>query len=81
MALLKPKMVPILGVDVSSTSIKILEFSKTSKDTYRVESYAVEPLPTNAVTEKTIQDIEAIAICPPLVTVAKIFFVTLPFPS
>ena len=59
-ALLKPKKVPILGVDVSSTSVKILELSKTSKDSYRVESYAVEPLPANAVTEKNIQDIEAV---------------------
>lgn len=50
---------PILGIDISSTSVKVLEFSK-SKDGYRVESYAVEPLPTNAVTEKTVQDVEAV---------------------
>jgi type IV pilus assembly protein PilM len=51
---------PILGIDVSSTSVKVLEFSKY-RDGYRVESYAVEPLPTNAVTDKTIQDVEAVA--------------------
>jgi type IV pilus assembly protein PilM len=50
---------PILGIDISSTSVKLLEFSK-SKDGYRVESYAVEPLPTSAVTEKNIQDVEAV---------------------
>ena len=53
------KKVPILGVDVSSTSVKVLEFSKI-KDGYRLESYAVEPLPANAVTDKTIQDVEAV---------------------
>ncbi len=59
MLFLNSKKQPILGIDVSSTSIKVLELSKT-KDNYRVESYAVEPLPTNAVTEKSIQDIEAV---------------------
>jgi type IV pilus assembly protein PilM len=59
---LKQKKVPILGVDVSSTSIKILEFSKT-KDSYRVESYAVEPLPPNVVTEKEIKEVEAVGEC------------------
>lgn len=59
MFVLGSKKSPILGIDISSTSVKLLEFSK-SKDGYRVESYAVEPLPTNAVTEKTIQDVEAV---------------------
>lgn len=59
MFVLGPQKPPILGIDISSTSVKVLEFSK-SKDGYRVESYAVEPLPTTAVTEKTIQDVEAV---------------------
>ena len=62
MAFLRPKKVPILGVDISSTSVKVLEFSKSSKDSYRVESYAVEPLPANAVVEKTIQEAEIPAV-------------------
>lgn len=53
------KKPPMVGVDISSTAVKVIEFSK-SKDGYRVESYGVEPLPTNAVTEKNIQDIEAV---------------------
>ena len=56
------KKTPTLGIDISSTSVKVLEFSKI-KDSYRVESYAVEPLPSNAVTEKNIQDIEATGEC------------------
>lgn len=59
MFVLGPQKLPTLGIDISSTSVKVLEFSK-SKDGYRVESYAVEPLPSNAVTEKTIQDVEAV---------------------
>jgi type IV pilus assembly protein PilM len=49
----------MVGVDISSTAVKLVEFSKL-KDGYRVESYGVEPLPANAVTEKNIQDIEAV---------------------
>lgn len=53
------KKTPMVGVDISSTAIKLLEFSKL-KDGYRVESYGVEALPANAVTEKNIQDVEAV---------------------
>lgn len=53
------RKVPMVGVDISSTAVKLLEFSKL-KDGYRVESYGVEPLPANAVTEKNIQDVEAV---------------------
>ena len=44
-----------MGVDISSTSIKLLELAR-SGNRYRVESYAVEPLPPNSVIEKTITD-------------------------
>ncbi|MCK5643999.1 MAG: pilus assembly protein PilM, partial [Gammaproteobacteria bacterium] len=41
----------IIGLDISTTAVKLLELSK-SGDQYRVESYAVEPLPPNSVIEK-----------------------------
>ncbi|MBT5686777.1 MAG: pilus assembly protein PilM, partial [Gammaproteobacteria bacterium] len=46
----------ILGLDISSTSVKLLELSKSSGG-YQVESYGVEPLPENAVVEKNISDV------------------------
>ena len=49
----KQKQDPLLGIDISSTAVKLLELSK-SGDSYRVESYAVKPLPPNAVAEKNI---------------------------
>jgi type IV pilus assembly protein PilM len=49
----------LLGVDISSSSVKMLELSK-SGDRYRVESYAVEALPANTVVEKNINDAEAV---------------------
>lgn len=49
----------MLGLDISSTSVKLLELSRAG-DRYRVESYAVEPLPPNAVVEKNISDVEGV---------------------
>ncbi|KZZ48666.1 pilus assembly protein PilM, partial [Oleiphilus sp. HI0118] len=49
----------VLGVDISSSSVKLLELSKNG-DKLRVESYAVEPLPANSVVEKSINDVEAV---------------------
>ena len=53
------KSAPILGVDISATAIKLLELSRSGSK-YRVESYAVEALPPNSVSDKTINDIEAV---------------------
>jgi type IV pilus assembly protein PilM len=49
----------MLGLDISSTSVKLLELSKSGGG-YRVESYGVEPLPENAVVEKNISDVESV---------------------
>nr|WP_269646190.1 pilus assembly protein PilM [Thioalkalivibrio thiocyanodenitrificans] len=49
------KKPPLLGIDISSTTVKLVELSR-SGGKYRVESYAVEPLPANAVAEKNIQE-------------------------
>ncbi len=57
---LKRKQPPILGIDISSTAVKLLELSKQKKG-FKVEAFAVEPLPANAVVEKEIQDVEAVA--------------------
>lgn len=50
----------MLGLDISSTSVKLLELSK-SGGKYRVESYGVEPLPENAVVEKNIADVDGVS--------------------
>ena len=59
MSLLNKKKPAILGLDISSTSVKLLELSKNGNK-YKVESLAIEPLPDNAVAEKNIQDAEAV---------------------
>lgn len=56
---LKRKGPAVLGLDISSTAVKLLELGQ-SGSRYRVESYAVVPLPPHAVVEKSIADVEAV---------------------
>ena len=57
--ILTRKSPPIIGLDISTTAVKLLELSQ-SGGRYRVESYAVEPLPPNSVIEKNISDVESV---------------------
>jgi len=58
--LFQRKQPPVLGLDVSSTSVKLLELSRSAAG-YRVESYGVKPLPPSAVVEKNIAEQDAVA--------------------
>ncbi|MDN5848355.1 MAG: pilus assembly protein PilM [Nitrococcus sp.] len=51
---------PLLGIDVSSTAVKLIELRRLDAQRMRVESYAIEPLPLNAVVEKNITNLEAV---------------------
>ncbi len=59
MGLFNRKKPSLLGIDISSTAVKLLELSRQGSR-FRVESYAVEPLPQNSVVEKNIADVEAV---------------------
>ncbi|MBL6746290.1 MAG: pilus assembly protein PilM [Pseudomonadales bacterium] len=52
----------LLGVDISSTSVKILQISAAG-DSYRVDNYVIRALPANSVVEKNISDIDAVGEC------------------
>jgi type IV pilus assembly protein PilM len=56
-----PKAPPLVGVDISSSSIKVLELSEAGKGQYRVERYAIEPLPREAVVDGNIANLDAAA--------------------
>jgi len=45
----------LIGLDISSSAIKLLELSRRG-DRYTVESFAVEALPPNCVTDRQISD-------------------------
>lgn len=60
LSFLEKKAKPVIGLDISSTSVKLLELNRVG-DRYRVESYTVKALPPNAVVEKNIADPAAVA--------------------
>jgi type IV pilus assembly protein PilM len=56
----KPKAPPLFGLDISSSSVKMLEIVDAGKGTYRVERYAIEALPREAVVDGNINNLEAV---------------------
>jgi type IV pilus assembly protein PilM len=49
----------LAGLDITTSSIKLIELVPSGRG-YRVECYAAEPAPPNAITEKSIVDAEAV---------------------
>jgi type IV pilus assembly protein PilM len=49
----------LLGLDITTSSIKLIELAMVGGE-YRVESYAAEPTPPNSMNEKTMVDPEAV---------------------
>src|SRR5688572_33293103 len=56
--LFKPKAPPLFGLDISSSSVKMLEIVDAGKGAYRVERYAIEPLPRDAIVDGNINNLE-----------------------
>ena len=50
----------VIGIDISTAAVKLLEMSKVGTR-YRVESYAVAPLPQEAFVDKNIANVDIIA--------------------
>ena len=59
LGLLKKKSNTMLGIDISSTSAKLIELSRTGEG-YKVEAFAVEPLPPQAIVDRNIADLEQV---------------------
>ncbi len=59
LSFLERRSKPVLGLDISSTSVKLLELSRQG-NRYRVESYGVKALPPNSVVEKNINEVESV---------------------
>src|SRR6186997_1835848 len=57
----KTKAPTLIGVDVASTSIKLVELAEAGKGTYRLERYAIEPLVRDVVTDGNIANLDLVA--------------------
>jgi len=54
------KAPPLFGLDISSSSVKMLELVDAGKSGYRVERYAIEPLARDSVVDGNINNLEAV---------------------
>jgi type IV pilus assembly protein PilM len=52
---------PLVGVDISTSSVKLVELSEGAKGQLRLERYASEPLPRGAVVDGNIENIEQVS--------------------
>lgn len=59
--LLGRKNPPLIGLDVSSFDIKLVELSEGGDKAYRLERYASEPLPKGAILDGNIENIEQVS--------------------
>jgi len=50
----------MLGLDIGSSAVKLVELSRHHQS-YRIEAWAVEPVPAGAIQDKSVQDITAVA--------------------
>lgn len=57
---LKVKSPPLVGVDISSSAVKMVEVGAVGKNVYRVERYAIEPLAKESVVDGNIINLEEV---------------------
>jgi type IV pilus assembly protein PilM len=58
--LFNPKAHPLLGLDISSSAVKLVELTANGKEGYRVERYTVEVLPKDAVSDGNIANMDGV---------------------
>lgn len=61
LSIFNPKARSLIGLDISSSSVKMVELASDGKGGYRVERYAIEVLPRDAVADGNIVNLEAAA--------------------
>jgi type IV pilus assembly protein PilM len=54
------KAPPVIGMDISSSSVKMLELSEIGKSQMRVDRYAISPLPSDAISDGSVVNAEAL---------------------
>ena len=57
----KAKSPPLIGVDISTSAIKMVEVSDAGRGLYRIERYTIEPLSKDAVVDGNIAKLDEVA--------------------
>jgi type IV pilus assembly protein PilM len=58
--LFRDRSQPLIGVDIGSSTIKLIELSQHGEH-YQLEQYAIEPLPRDSVADGVINNLDAVA--------------------
>jgi len=61
LSIFNTKARPLIGVDISSSAVKLVELSGSGKEGYRVERYTIEVLAKDVVADGNIVNLEAAA--------------------
>lgn len=61
LSIFNPKARPLIGLDISSSSVKMIELVDGGREGHRVERYAIEQLPKDAVVDGNIANLEGVA--------------------
>lgn len=61
LSIFNTKARPLIGLDISSSAVKLVELSGGGKEGYRVERYTVEVLPKDVVADGNIVNLDAAA--------------------
>ncbi|MRW87089.1 type IV pilus assembly protein PilM [Pseudoduganella sp. FT26W] len=51
---------PLVGIDISTSSVRLVELAQGAKGELKLERYAAEPLPRNAVTDGNIENMDQV---------------------
>ena len=61
MGLFQTRAPALIGVDISSTAVKLVELAEAGKGAYRLERYTIEPLPRDAITDGNIVNLDQVS--------------------
>ena len=60
-SLIGKKSPPLVGLDISTSGVKLVELTEVGKNELRLERFASEPLPRGAVVDGNIENIEQVS--------------------
>jgi type IV pilus assembly protein PilM len=52
---------PLIGIDVSSTAVKMVELSQSGRGNYKLEGYSMSPLAKDVIVDGNINDLDKVA--------------------
>lgn len=52
---------PLIGVDISTSAVKMVELSPTGTDSYRLEAYSIAAIPKDAIVDGNISGLEQVS--------------------